>query len=73
MLVYPKVHVLDPTYSSLINDLPLAVQKANVSMSTDDRSLCHQSHYITQLNEVVNSAHIKKCNENTCPAYFHQT
>ena len=45
-----------------MNDLPLAVQKTNVSMYADDTSLCHQSHDITELNVAINNdlAHVEK-------------
>ena len=38
-----------------INDLLQAVQDSNVSMYSDESSLCYQSNDLTQLNEAINS------------------
>ena len=38
-----------------INDPLEAVQGSSVTMYADGSSLCHQSHYLTQLNEAINS------------------
>ena len=54
-MVLPKAHVLVPSFSLYINDLPPAVQTSTVSMYADDTSLCYQSSDINELNETINN------------------